>query len=262
VKRKTALITGATSGIGKAFAEKFAAMGYDLILTGRRLQVIRGVARELEKAHGISVTVIIAELNNDKGIRAVLAAIKKSGAIDVLVNNAGYGIEGLFQDLPVREHLNMITVHIIAALRFMHAALPRMLTRKNGIIINVASMAAFLPAPINGIYGGSKAFLAIMTESLHAEVRRFGVRVQALCPGFTHTDFHHKMGVETDLNNRRNVFWMTPEQVVDISLKCLKRGNVICIPGFRNKIVLSLARIMPRRLYYRIIEKLYGKYLD
>jgi short-subunit dehydrogenase len=262
MKRKIALVTGATSGIGKAFAERFALMGYDLLLTGRRAHVLRGVAGELEKAHRITATVIIAELNNEKGIRTVLAAIKKSGGIDILVNNAGYGIEGIFISLPVQEHLDMVSVHINATLRFIHAALPRMLARKNGVIINVASMAAFLPAPINGIYGGSKAFLTILTESLHLEVRRSGVRVQALCPGFTLTDFHRKMGVEAELNNNRNVFWMTPERVADISLRCLKKGKTICIPGFRNKIVLFIARIMPRRLYYLAIEKLYGEYLD
>src|SRR5208337_2205633 len=234
MKGKTALITGATSGIGKAFAERFAAMGYDLILTGRRKQVISEAARELERAHGITAAIIIAELNNEKGIRSVLAAIKKSGGIDALVNNAGYGIDGLFADLPIQKHIDMATVHVNASLRFMHAALSRMIARKNGVIINVASMAAFLPAPINGIYGGSKAFLTIMTESLHIELRRCGIRVQALCPGFTHTDFHRKMGIEAELSNNRNLFWMNPEQVVDISLKCLKRGKVVCIPGSRN----------------------------
>ncbi len=262
MKRKTALITGATSGIGKAFAERLAAMGYDLILTGRRAQVIREAARKLEKEHRITATAIIAELSTEEGIRAVLAAIKKSGGIDFLINNAGYGTDGLFKNLAIQEHLDMISVHVNASLRFIYAALPGMLAKKSGAIINVSSLAAYFPAPINGIYGGSKSFLKVFTESLHMEVRRSGVRVQALCPGFTHTDFHNKMGVEEELARNPNIFWMSAEQVADISLKCLKKCKVVCIPGFRNRVLWFVGRILPTGLYYRLIENLYKKYLD
>jgi uncharacterized protein len=261
MKRDTALITGATSGIGFEFAERFASMGYDLIITGRRKDVITDAARKLERAHGIRVSVVIADFTNDKGIRSVISAVRKSGRVSVLVNNAGFGVEGLFKDLPVKEHLNMLTVHVTAALRLTHEALPGMLKRKSGIIINVASLAAFTPTPINSIYGGTKAFLTIFTESLHMEVRRHGIRVQALCPGFTHTDFHNKMGVEKELNDNRLIFWTTPAMVVDASMKCLKKGKVICIPGFRNKITRYIGLFFPKSLYYRITEKLFGKYL-
>jgi len=262
MERQTALITGATSGIGKAFAERFAAMGYDLILTGRRRQIITEVARKIKKIYRIRVTVIIAELTSERGINSVITAIRKTERLSVLVNNAGYGVEGLFKSLNVREHLDMMAVHMSAPMRFMHAALPRMIGQKKGIIINVASLGAFAPAPINGIYGGTKSFLIVLTESLHMEVRRHGIRVQALCPGFTHTDFHGKMGVEDMLNKKRGVVWMTPERVTHISLKYLKKGKVVCIPGFNNKILYGLIRITPRRLYYRMTEKLYRMYLD
>lgn len=262
MNRKTALITGATSGIGKAFAERFAAMGYDLILTGRRKQIITEVARGLKKTYKINVTVIIAELTHEKGISTVVTAIKKADELSVLVNNAGYGVEGLFKNLDVQEHLDMMTVHMSAPVRFIHAALPRMIEQKNGIIINVASLGAFAPAPINGIYGGTKSFLVVLTESIHMEVRRHGVRVQVLCPGFTHTDFQSKMGVEEELNKNKAVVWMTPEQVTGVSLKYLEKGKVVCIPGFTNKILYALTRLMPRRLYYRMTERLYHMYLD
>jgi short-subunit dehydrogenase len=262
MKGQTALITGATSGIGKAFAERFAAMGYDLILTGRRRQIITEIARKLKKTYRIQVTVIIAELTHEKGISSVITAIQKADRLSVLVNNAGYGVEGLFKNLTVTEHLDMMSVHMNAPMRFIHAALPRMLEQKNGIIINVASLGAFAPAPINGIYGGTKSFLVVLTESLHMEVRRHGVRVQALCPGFTHTDFHRKMGVEEELNRNKAVVWMTPKQVTVISMKCLEKGKVVCIPGFNNKILYALTRLTPRRLYYRMTEKLYRMYLD
>jgi short-subunit dehydrogenase len=262
MNRQKALITGATSGIGKAFAERFAALGYDLILTGRRRQIITEVARKIKKTYRINVTVIIAELTSERGINSVITAIRKTERLSVLVNNAGYGVEGLFKSLQVREHLDMMTVHMNAPMRFMHAALPLMIAQKNGIIINVSSLGAFAPAPINGIYGGTKSFLIVLTESIHMEVRRHGVRVQALCPGFTHTDFHGKMGVEEELNKNKGVVWMTPEWVTQISLKYLKKGKVVCIPGFNNKILYVLTRITPRRLYYRMTEKLYRMYLD
>lgn len=260
--RQTALITGATSGIGKAFAERFAAMGYDLILTGRRRQIITEFARKLKKRYRIQVTVIIAELTSEKGISSVITAIQEADRLSALVNNAGYGVEGLFKNLRAQEHLDMMTVHMSAPMRFMHAALPRMIERKNGIIINVASIGAFAPSPINGIYGGTKSFLVVLTESLHMEVRRHGVRVQALCPGFTRTDFHSKMGVEEELNKNKGIIWMTSERVTGISLKYLARGKVVCIPGLNNKLLYALTRLTPRRLYYRITEKLYSKYHD
>jgi hypothetical protein len=261
MKKKTALITGATSGIGKAYAKRYAAMGYDLILTGRRKQVITALATELERAYGITAAVIIAELATEKGIRAVLTAIKNTRRLAVLVNNAGYGVEGLFKDLPVKEHLNMVAVHVNASLRFLHAALPRMVEHRSGTIINVASLGAFTPAPINGVYGGTKALLVILTETLHMEVRRYGVRVQALCPGFTHTDFHRKMGIGDELNRNRMIFWMMPDRVVDISLRSLEKGKVVCIPGFINRILFRIARLLPRRLYYWMTEELYSRYI-
>ena len=261
MNRQTALITGATSGIGKAYAEYFARRGYDLILTGRLKEVITAVARELKKAHGIAVTVVIAELSNKEGVRPVLRTIEKAGDLSVLINNAGYGERKLFINLPVQKHLDMIEVHVNAALRLIHAALPRMINKKNGIIINVASLGAYAPAPINGIYGGTKSFLNVFTESLHMEVRRYGIKVQSLCPGFTRTDFHRKMGIEEEMKKNRMIHWMTPERVVIKSMKRLGKGKVICIPGIRNKLFYALARFMPRRLYYRMTEKLYGSYL-
>ncbi len=261
MSRQTALITGATSGIGKAFAEHFASRGYDLILTGRRKEVITAVARRLKQAYGIAVTVVIAELSDRRGVRPVLRTIMKTDDLSVLVNNAGYGERSLFINLPVREHLDMVEAHVNAVLRLVHAALPRMIKKKNGIIINVASLGAYAPAPINGVYGGTKSFLNVFTESLHMEVRRYGIRVQSLCPGFTRTDFHRKLGIEEEIKKNRTIRWMAPERVVKISMKRLGKGKVICIPGIRNKILYHAARLMPRRIYYRMTEKLYGPYL-
>ncbi|MBN2077823.1 MAG: SDR family oxidoreductase [Spirochaetes bacterium] len=254
MQRETALITGATSGIGRAYAERFARMGYDLVITGRRKRVIDEAARAIRKNHGVSVKVVIAEFTAEAGVRAVLDAIRREKNLAVLVNNAGYGIDGLFADLPIGDHLDMVKVHVTAALRFIHAVLPGMIERKKGAIINVSSLGAFAPSPINGIYGGSKSFLNVFTESLHLETRRHGIRVQALCPGFTVTDFHNKMGVEEEVRGNRMIHWMNPEKVVEISMRCLEKGKVICIPGLRNRFLRALIAVVPRRFYYRVAE--------
>ncbi len=253
--KNTALITGATSGIGKIYAERFASMGHDLIITGRRKKIIDGVAKEITRKHGVEVTVVIAELSREAGIRKVLAAMKKAGPIDALVNNAGFGIDGFFVEKRIEDHLDMVTVHVNAALRFIHASLPGMIARKSGTIINVSSLGAWTPGPINGIYGGTKALLNIFTESLHTEVRKHGIKVQALCPGFTTTDFHMQMGVEEKIRNMKYFYWMKPEDVVNASMKCLEKGKVICIPGISNRMIRVLMSLIPRRFYYRMAEK-------
>jgi uncharacterized protein len=254
-QRKTALITGATSGIGKAFAERFASLGYDLVITGRRKPLIETFAAELSRRHGVQARVIIAELSEEVGVTRVAKAIAGDGRLAVLVNNAGYGIDGHFVQRKIEEHLALASVLALAPIRLIHAALPGMIRRGEGVIINVSSLGAWAPAPINGVYGGAKAFLNVFTESLHMEVRRHGIRVQALCPGFTATDFHRQMGVEKELRERRMSYWMKPDDVVDYSMKCLERGKVVCIPGIVNRILRLVAMAVPRRLYYHVTEK-------
>ena len=253
--RKTALITGATSGIGKCFAERFASMGYDIIITGRRKKIIDGIARDIATRHGVKAGVLIAELSEEVGIRKVLKAISGCENLAALVNNAGFGLDGTFIERKIAEHLAMAEVHVGAPLRFIHAALPGMIARREGIIINLSSLGAWTPAPINGVYGGTKAFLNVFTESLHMEARQHGIRVQALCPGFTTTDFHTQMGVEEEIHSQRMFYWMKPEDVVDYSMKCLATGKVVCVPGFPNRMIRALVGMLPRRLYYRVTEK-------
>jgi hypothetical protein len=255
LQKKAALITGATSGIGRAFAERFASLGYDLIITGRRKKIIDAVAREISSKYDVRVSVIIAELSEDAGVRKVIRVLAGTNTLAALVNNAGYGIDGIFTERKIDEHLALARVLAEVPLRLVHAALPGMIARRKGIIINVSSLGAWTPAPINGIYGGAKAFLNIFTESLHMEVRRHGIRVQALCPGFTATDFHAQMGVEEEIHRQRMFYWMKPEDVVGISMKCLKKGKVICIPGLPNKLIRLFMGLLPRKLYYRVTEK-------
>lgn len=260
-ERKKALITGATSGIGLAFAERFAGRGYDLIVTGRRAKIIQAAAGDIARRHGVSVTVILAELSDEKGVRKVLNAIRKADRLDVLVNNAGFGLDKIFHKDTIERHVMMIDVHVTAAVRFVHAALPGMLARGQGTIINVSSLGAFIPGPFNAIYGGTKAFLNIFSESVAIELGHRGIRMQSLCPGFTSTDFHMQMGIEEDIKKKVKR-WMRPEDVVDRSLKDLSRGKVICIPTFRGRMLRNFLDALPRKLYYRIFRKIYREYLD
>jgi short-subunit dehydrogenase len=258
---KTALITGATSGIGREFAERFASIGYDLIITGRRKNVIEKVAKEISRKNGVKVSVILAELSVEAGISKVLKVIEKAGHIDVLINNAGFGLDNLFYKETIENHIKMISVHINAAVRLTHAVLPGMVKAGSGIIINISSIGSFLPTPINAIYGGTKAFLNIFTESIYIEMRRKGIKMQSLCPGFTSTDFHIQMGIEEEIKKDvKN--WMTPEQVVNCSMKALTKGNVICIPGIRNRLLCLLPSILSERIYYWVISIIYKKYLE
>ncbi len=258
---KTALITGATSGIGRAFAEHFASMGYNLIITGRRKSVIEKAAKEISNRSGVKVSVVLAELSDEAGIRKVLKSIEKAGSIDVLINNAGFGLNNMFYDETIVNHLKMIRVHIETPVRLTHSVLPGMVKSGSGIIINVSSLGSFLPIPFNTIYGGTKAFLNIFTGSLHVELRNKGIKFQSLCPGFTSTDFHMQMGIDEEI--KKDVKrWMTPEDVVRCSMKALANGKIVCMPGFVNRIMRLLPLIMPEQLYYRVISIVYKKYLN
>ncbi len=256
---KTALITGATSGIGKAFAEEFARRGYELIITGRREDIIKSVAIDIEREHKVSVKVIIAELSQDKGIQKVIREIRSCASLVALVNNAGFGHRSVFLKESVESHLDMINVHVTAAIRCIHEALPRMIELGEGTIINVSSMSAWVPGPTISTYGGTKAFLAIFSESLHVELRKKGIRVQALCPGFTSTDFHKRLGMEDDFHVTEAIAWMKPGEVVRESMEALGRGDVICVPGFRKRLIAWLLRRVPRKLLYDISEREFRK---
>ncbi len=252
-EKRTAVITGATSGIGRAFARRFAARGYDLIITGRREKQVRAVAEEFTMGFGTKVEVVIADFSNPHELGRLEEKIRSTVNLEVLVNNAGFGSRGRFFEEHVSLQASMVEVHDTAAVRLTHAAVPEMLRRGVGIIINVSSVAAWLVLPRSSVYAASKVFLNTFTEGLHMELRPKGIRVQALCPGFTKTDFHDRLGWdEKKKRDRRVVRWMSAEEVVAVSLGCLERGKVICIPGFWNRLVVFVMNLLPRSLYYRI----------
>ncbi|MCK4965676.1 SDR family oxidoreductase [bacterium] len=254
---KTALITGATSGIGAVFAEKFAARGYDLIITGRRKDIIEKTADDLRTNYNTGVTVKLSELSDNKDIESLVSTIKNTENLEVLINNAGFGKKNNFLEEDITTHENMLKVHCLATMKLTYAALPLMIKNKKGTIINVSSLAAFFPLPKSPVYSATKSFINIFSESIHIELKGTGVRIQALCPGMTRTDFHTRIGMDESevYKDKGMAKAMTPEEVVDISLNCLEKNKVICIPGSNNKFISILPRILTKSQIYKILQK-------
>lgn len=257
-KRPKALITGASSGIGRAFAIRFAEKGYDLTLVSRRRKLLEELCAELKESCGINAEYIIAELSDDTEVKKLEKLVKADLRVEVLINNAGYARMSPFLDDSIDAQVDMIKVHDIASVRLVHAALPGMLSKGKGTIINVSSIGAFVVGGShNMLYYASKLFLVSFTETLHVDFHKKGIKVQALCPGFTVSDFHKRMGYPTDHPVFRTFRMMTSDKVVDISLKDLDRGKIVSIPGINNKINAFFARFMPRRMFYWFIADVF-----
>ena len=256
--RPTAIVTGATSGIGRSYAEAFAARGYDLLITGRREEKLLGLVEELSSRRGVHAEYRIVELTDHSALRALAAEIRHLAAPAVLVNNAGFGRPGTFHEDDAEGQAGMVTVHVEATLRLSHAVIPRMMQRGEGWIINVSSLASYLPLPRGGVYSSTKAWVVSFTESLSLELGSYGIRCQALLPGFTHTDFHR--GPEYSKLDRRSrglVRWMEPDEVVAISLRSIERGRkVVCVPGAANRLNAFVVRHMPRSLLKRMVSSI------
>jgi short-subunit dehydrogenase len=257
----TALITGASSGIGAAFAHELAARGHDLILTGRRQDKIEAVAQEIRDAHPVEVEVVLAELSHQTEIEMLARRIAEADHLEVLINNAGFAERGPFHETDVAKHQQMLAVHCMATVTLTHAALPKMLERQSGTIINVSSLSAFTPLPGNTMYSATKSFINMFTESLHAELGGEGIRLQALCPGMTRTDFHVRMGLDPEqtYQDRGLMKATTPEEVVARSLDDLEKGHVVCLPGVNIKAIAFATRLLPRDALYRITAKSFSR---
>jgi short-subunit dehydrogenase len=250
---KKALITGASSGIGAAFARRLAADGYDLTLVARRKERLAALAGELEVQHGIAVQYLLADLSESAALAQVEQRVASLPELDLLINNAGFGIRGGFAESDVRRQSQMIQLHAVASTRLTHAALPGMIARRQGGIINVASLAAFIALPGDAVYSATKAYLVSFSRTLHQELQGTGVRVQALCPGLTRTELHSAQGLpESDLARIPAMLWLHAEEVVGASLQSLGRNQAICVPGWKNRVILFLARLGVDKLALRI----------
>jgi hypothetical protein len=241
-------VTGASSGIGAAFARELAKRGWDLIIVARRADRLAQLARELEASGGIRVEALPADLTVDADLAKVSERIACTENLELLVNDAGFGVLGNFFEVELEGQLRMHRLHVLATLCLTHAALRGMVARGRGNVINVSSVAAFGSTPGGVSYSATKAWMNSFTEALALELKAAGspVRVQALCPGFTYTEFHDVIKVDRNLIPRG--WWMSAEKVVEASLHGLERGRLIVVPGWRYKLAVLLLRLTPRAL--------------
>lgn len=252
----TALITGSTAGIGAAFARRLAADGHDLVLVARDTKRLREQATELHDRHGIEAEVLTADLATDDGIEAVATRLgDRRNPVDLLINNAGFGNKGRFLEVPMADELRMLKVHCEAVLRLTSAAVEAMRERGRGGVVNVASVAAFVP---RGTYGASKAWVVQFTQGAARDLGGSGVRLMALCPGFVRTEFHQRAGMGTD--NIPNWMWLDADKVVATALTDLARGRTVSIPDPRYKALLGAAKLVPRGMLGGLTSRTGRKY--
>ncbi|NMC05089.1 MAG: SDR family oxidoreductase [Candidatus Lokiarchaeota archaeon] len=237
----TALITGASSGIGAEFARQLASQGFKLVLVARRKEMLDQLAAELSEKCKVTIIVLAADLATQPGIDLVATKIKGIDDLDILINNAGFGIPGGFSTCDFGRMVDMMRVHVDAPVHLSRAAIPAMLQRGRGAIVNTASIAAFNPAP--GMYSPTKAFLVMLSECMAMELKGDGIRVQALCPGFTHTGFHETSDELKKLKaSLPKGIWGTAAGVVKASLDGLRKGKDIVIPGLVNRFMMSFPK--------------------
>jgi len=242
-ERHTALITGASSGIGAAFARELAARGYDLILVARREDRLAALADECRGMGSVAADILPADLAKPEDVGRIVKRIEDTPSLDLLINNAGFGTTGFFSDVEWRKHQDMIQVHVTAGLLLAHAALPGMIARRQGGIINVSSLSAYLAMPNAVTYCATKMCLITLSEALAKELAGTGVRVQALCPGFTYTEFHDTP--EFAQFKRTDVsagMWMSAADVARESLDGLKTGRVVFVPGWKYRLLMKFQR--------------------
>jgi short-subunit dehydrogenase len=237
----TALITGATAGLGAAFARRLAGDGFGLVLVARDEARLTESAGQLKLRYGVGVECLPADLATDEGLKRVEARI--GDGVDLLVNNAGFGHPGAFLDVPVDEELRMLKVHCEAVLRLTLAALPGMKERGHGAVVNVSSAAAYFT---RGTYGASKAWVLSFSRAVAAEVRHPRVRVMALCPGFVRTEFHQRAAMDT--SGIPGFMWLRADKVVDAAMRDLALGKHVSIPDVRYKAAVALGRLVPNSL--------------
>ncbi|MFM9369377.1 SDR family NAD(P)-dependent oxidoreductase [Streptomyces sp. Da 82-17] len=252
----TALITGSTAGIGAAFARRLAADGHNLVLVARDIARLREQATELHDRHGIEAEVLSADLATEEGIAAVEKRLgDRRDPVDLLINNAGFGNKGTYLEVPMADELTMLKVHIEAVLRLTSAAVEGMRERGRGGVVNVASVAAFVP---RGTYGASKAWVVQFTQGAAKDLAGSGVRLMALCPGFVRTEFHERAGMGTD--NIPKWMWLDADKLVAAALADLARGKTLSVPDPRYKVMMGAVKVVPRNLLGGLTSKTGRKY--
>lgn len=247
---RTALVTGASSGLGAEFARQLAARGADVVLVGRDRNALAGVADGIRTASESRVEILPADLLDDGDLAAVEARLAEG--VDVLVNNAGFGLDLAFEKNAVVDEVRHLRLHVEVALRLTHAALPAMLERGSGRIVNVASVAGFVP---RGTYGAAKGWLISFSRWANVAYAPRGVTVTAVCPGFVHTNFHERLGLPPGEEGVAPGLWLDARTVVREGLRDAARGRAVSIPSLRYKLLVAASRILPDGVVVRAASR-------
>jgi short-subunit dehydrogenase len=255
--KNTALVTGASSGIGLELARLFAGDRYDLVLVARSEGRLREIGEQLETAHGIAATVVASDLSKPNAASDIVEALRAASIeIDVLVNNAGFGLSGAFIDNGPRTQLDMLQVNVVSLTELTRLLLPPMVARRSGRILNVASTAAFAPGPMAAVYGATKAYVLSLSEAIGEELRHSGVTVTALCPGPTRSGFSVAAGAgSTRLYGKQKP--MNSADVARAGYEGLNKGRRVVVTGLRNKLLVQSARMSPRRVVTMVGRRLW-----
>jgi short-subunit dehydrogenase len=248
---RAALITGASSGLGAEFARQLAARGADLVLVARDRAALDAVAADVRETHGRRVEVLVADLLDDGDLAAVEKRLR-NGDIDVLVNNAGFGLDLRFEQNPVDDEVRHLRLHVEVAMRLTRAALPAMLERGSGRIVNVASVAGFVP---RGTYGAAKGWLISFSRWANVVYRPRGVTVTAVCPGFVHTNFHERLGLAPGHEGVPPGLWLDAATVVREGLRAAARGRSVSVPSWRYTLLVAGSRLLPDRVVVRAASR-------
>jgi hypothetical protein len=259
---ETALITGASAGIGKELAEVFARHGFNLVLTARRLDRLESLGADLSRRHGCRVLVVAEDLSDPAAPARIVARVNEAGiTVDALVNNAGYGLTGTFASTTWEQQAAFLQVMVTAVAELTHRFLPGMLERGHGRIINVASLAGLVPGTAgHTLYGASKALLIKFSQSLAAEVTSRGVNVTALCPGFTYSEFHDVNGTRPLVSQMPSFMWMDARTVAEQGYDAVMRGQVVYVNGRVNRTIAVLVRYLPDWLVRRAARRSARRY--
>lgn len=249
--RRTALVTGASAGIGAAFARHLAAQDYDLVLVARRAERLEELATELRLHHGVRAEIVAADLSDPATPAAVIdRATELAMPIDALVNNAGLSSSTKFSDTPWESVAAELQVMVTAVTELTHRVIPGMKNRRWGRIVNLSSLAAVSPPGEGLLYTGIKTYVLNMSQSLDMELKPHGIHVTALCPGFTHSEFHDVMGTRDAADRLPGFMWQQPEDVVSEGWAAVMAGKPVCVPGVVNKISAAAMRPIPGRIGY------------
>jgi len=256
-KKPLCLVTGASAGIGAALAREFAAAGWNLALTARREQPMVELAKELKADFGTISHILPADLSKPGACADILARLKKKRAVvDGLVNNAGYGLTGYYMHNDWQDHKDFLMVMLEAPCEMTHLVLPGMQERGFGRIINVASLAGHVPGSRgHTLYAATKSFLIKFSQSLNMEHKDEGIKVSALCPGFTYSEFHDVNDTRGAVSKLPGWMWMSAEEVAESGFMAVERGQAVNIPGRGNKMIAGLAKILPESIALSLMNK-------